>query len=214
VTVAAEVIKVGPLGPFANNAYIIVDSESRDAVLVDAPMESERALEAAKNLNVRRVVVTHRHGDHWANIDLVKEATEAPVYCHAADREPYAAKVDGTVADGDAITIGQTAVQVLHTPGHTPGSICLLIASDGAPVLISGDTLFPGGPGRSDSPQALRQLIESIRTRLLTLPEETLVLPGHGDDTTIGDARREYEVFASKPHRDDLCGDVTWESGD
>jgi glyoxylase-like metal-dependent hydrolase (beta-lactamase superfamily II) len=97
-------------------------------------------------------------------------------------------------------------VRIIHTPGHTPGSICLLV--DG--VLISGDTLFPGGPGRSDSPAALQEMIASITSRLLTLPEATAVYPGHGDNTTIADARREYAVFASRQHAADLCGDVTW----
>jgi glyoxylase-like metal-dependent hydrolase (beta-lactamase superfamily II) len=207
----AEVIKVGPLGPYANNAYIIVDTLTKQAILVDAPFESERALEAAKGLTVQRVVVTHRHADHWANIDLVRERSGAPVYCHAADRAPYAGKVDGTVADGDTIAIGETAVQVLHTPGHTPGSICLLIATDDGPVLISGDTLFPGGPGRSDSAAALREMVASITSRLLVLPPETRVLPGHGDDATIAQSRREHAVFAANEHPAELCGDVTWE---
>jgi len=207
----AQVIKVGPLGPFGNNAYVIADTGTRQAILVDAPFESEGVLDAAKGMTVQRVLVTHRHSDHWAEIDLVKERTGAPVYCHADDRAPYAAKVDGTVADGDTIAIGETAVQVLHTPGHTPGSICLLIATDDGPMLISGDTLFPGGPGRSDSPQALRQMVECIKSRLLVLPPETRVLPGHGDDTTIAQSQREYALFAAKDHPAGLSGDVTWE---
>jgi glyoxylase-like metal-dependent hydrolase (beta-lactamase superfamily II) len=102
-------------------------------------------------------------------------------------------------------------VRVIHTPGHTPGSICLLVPSrDGGDILISGDTLFPGGPGRSDSPEALRQMIASITSRLLVLPEDTAVYPGHGDNTTIADAKREYAVYASKEHPADQHGDVTW----
>ena len=207
----ADITKVGPLGRFANNAYIIADRASGRAILVDAPFESQRAIDAARGRTVERVIITHRHGDHWAEIDLVKRATGAPVYCHEADRAPYAAKVDGTLADGETIALGDTAVRVLHTPGHTPGSICLLVDTDAGGVLISGDTLFPGGPGRSDSPAALREMIASITSKLLPLPGDTAVLPGHGDDTTIADAKREYAVFASKQHAADLCGDVTWE---
>jgi glyoxylase-like metal-dependent hydrolase (beta-lactamase superfamily II) len=103
-------------------------------------------------------------------------------------------------------------VRVLHTPGHTPGSICLLAPASGHNVLISGDTLFPGGPGRSDSNAALNEMIASIASRLLPLPENTVVMPGHGDDTTIAASKREYEVFASKEHPADLRGDVLWES--
>jgi len=207
----AEVIKVGPLGPFANNAYVIIDRATKQSIIIDAPAQSERALEAAQGTGVQRVVVTHRHGDHWADIDLVKEKTRAPVYCHDADRPPYAAKVDGTLADGDVIAVGESSVRVLHTPGHTPGSICLLVAdAEGADVLISGDTLFPGGPGRSDSPAALQEMIASITARLLTLPGETAVYPGHGDDTTIAAAQGEYAVFAAREHPPNLCGDVLW----
>ncbi len=204
---AAEVIKVGPLGPYANNAYLIVDSGTKRSVLVDAPFESERAIEAARGTDVQMIIMTHRHGDHWANIDLVKEKLAAPVFCHEDDRAPYKAKVFDTLGDHAEIPIGDTRILVLHTPGHTPGSICLLV--DG--VLISGDTLFPGGPGRSDNPAALQQMIASITSKLLTLPEDTAVYPGHGDNTTIGASKREYAAFAAKQHPADLSGDVTWE---
>jgi glyoxylase-like metal-dependent hydrolase (beta-lactamase superfamily II) len=157
------------------------------------------------------VVVTHRHGDHWANIDLVKEKLGAPVFCHEGDRAPYAAKVADTLDDNAVVPFGESSMKVLHTPGHTPGSICLLVRTNaGNDVLISGDTLFPGGPGRSDNPAALQQMIGSITSRLLTLDGRTDVYPGHGDNTTIADAKREYAVFAAKSHPADLCGDVTW----
>jgi glyoxylase-like metal-dependent hydrolase (beta-lactamase superfamily II) len=207
----AQVIKIGPLGPYANNAYIVADQATQQALFIDAPLESEKALEAAAGYKVQGIVVTHRHGDHWANIDLVKSRLGAPVYCHEGDRQPYAAKVDGTVADGQTIDVGETQVRVIHTPGHTPGSICLLVPAADGDVLISGDTLFPGGPGRSDSPAALREMVDSIATRLLVLAPETRVYPGHGDNTTIAESQREHAVFASKKHPADLAGDVTWE---
>jgi glyoxylase-like metal-dependent hydrolase (beta-lactamase superfamily II) len=207
----AAVFKVGPLGPYANNSYVIVDRSSNEAIFVDAPIGSAQAIEAAKPYDVKRIVVTHRHGDHWAEIDTVKSAMAAPVYCHDADRAPYAKKVDGVVVDGEEITIGETKVRVIHTPGHTPGSICLLVPAEGADVLISGDTLFPGGPGRSDNPAALREMVASIASRLLTLNDGVAVYPGHGDNTTIASSKREHAVFASKVHPADLCGDVTWE---
>jgi glyoxylase-like metal-dependent hydrolase (beta-lactamase superfamily II) len=206
----AEVIKVGPLGPYANNAYIIVDGATKQAIFVDAPLGSERAIEVAAGCDVQHIVVTHRHGDHWANIDLVRERLKAPVWCHEGDRAPYKEKVFDTLGDGAEIMLGETRVRVIHTPGHTPGSICLLVETAPGPVLISGDTLFPGGPGRSDNPADLREMIGSITSKLLVLPEETAVYPGHGDNTTIGASKREYAAFASKAHAEGLCGDVTW----
>lgn len=198
--------KVGPLGRFANNAYVIADADSNEAVIVDAPEESEKVVEAVRGLNVSRIIVTHRHFDHWAGIDTLTEKVRAPVYCHKDDIAQYGSKVAATLDDGDEIAVGSLRVRVLHTPGHTPGSICLLVNDR----LISGDTLFPGGPGRTQKPEDLRQEIESIKAKLYTLPDSVRVHPGHGDDTTIAVSKAEYAVFASKPHPDDLCGDVTW----
>ena len=102
--------------------------------------------------------------------------------------------------------MGDITLQVMFTPGHTPGAVCLLTGKH----LFSGDTLFPGGPGASRSPEAFQQLVESITSRLLVLPEDTNVYPGHGDDTTIGAAKEEYAVFASKPHPEDIHGEIAW----
>jgi glyoxylase-like metal-dependent hydrolase (beta-lactamase superfamily II) len=117
-----------------------------------------------------------------------------------------AAKIDRPLADGDEISVGSLRVRAIHTPGHTPGSTCFIAAGN----LFSGDTLFPGGPGRTQSPHDLEETIKSITSRLHTLPEETPVLPGHGGGTTIGESKREYAVFASRQRPPDLCGDVTW----
>jgi glyoxylase-like metal-dependent hydrolase (beta-lactamase superfamily II) len=207
----ATIRKIGPLGPYANNAYVIVDDTTKRSIFVDAPLESEKALPAADGTDVHMIILTHRHADHWANIDLVKDRLHAPAWCHEGDRAPYRDKVFDTLADGDEIAIGETKVSVIHTPGHTPGSICLYVETASGPALISGDTLFPGGPGRSDNPAALQEMIHSITTRLHTLPDATHVYPGHGDDTTIADSKREYAVYASKQHPATLCGDVTWQ---
>lgn len=202
-----RLVKVGPLGPFDNNAYVIQDRETGEAIIVDAPQDGERVLEALSEGHVNAIVVTHRHGDHWMSIDALKSATGAPALCHEAEREPYASKVDATLADGQEISVGELRVRVVHTPGHTPGSLCFVVGSH----LISGDTLFPGGPGRTGRPEDLRQEIESITTRLFELPDETLVHPGHGADGSIGASKREHAAFASREHPNDLCGDVTWE---
>lgn len=202
-----EVRKIGPLGPFDNNAYLIVDPTTRAALIIDAPLGGERLLDDAAGLEIQGIIMTHRHGDHWGTLDLLKERTGAPVYCHPEDAVAYPDKVDFPLNDGDDVRLGAGRVQVIHTPGHTPGSVCLL-AGD---VLVAGDTLFPGGPGRTSTPADLRQVIASITERLFALPDATIVHPGHGDSTTIGRAKQEYAVFASREHPPDLCGDVTWE---
>ena len=202
-----RLVKAGPLGSFGNNAYLIQDRESGEAIVVDAPQDGERILEALGDGRVTRIIVTHRHPDHWMSIDALKAATGAPVACHEGDREPYTEKVDGTIADGEEIQVGELRVRAIHTPGHTPGSVCLLVGNR----LISGDTLFPGGPGRTNRPEDLQEEIRSITSRLFELPDDVVVHPGHGDDGSIGQSKREYAAFASREHPTDLCGDVTWE---
>lgn len=199
-------VKLGPLGPIANNAYILADAETNDAVIIDAPEGSEALAPAAKGLNVRSVIVTHRHRDHWAGIDALLKDFDVPVLCHEADREPYAEYVKGTLADGETVSVGGLNLRVLHTPGHTPGCICLQMGEH----LLSGDTLFPGGPGRTRSNADLQQSIASITSQLYVLPETVVVYPGHGANTTIGVSKAEYAVFAAKQHPPDLSGDVAW----
>jgi glyoxylase-like metal-dependent hydrolase (beta-lactamase superfamily II) len=200
-------VKIGPLGPFANNAYIIHDRPSNEALIIDAPQDGEKVLDELNGANVSRILVTHRHPDHWGSIDALKAATGAKVYCHEADRAPYEAKVDGTVSDGEEVAVGSLRVRVMHTPGHTPGSICFLVNNR----LASGDTLFPGGPGRTQKGSDLQEEVRSITSKLYELPDGTYVHPGHGDDTTIGTSKQEYATFASREHPADLHGDVTWE---
>ncbi|HJX61239.1 MAG TPA: MBL fold metallo-hydrolase [Dehalococcoidia bacterium] len=203
-----RLIKVGPLGPFDNNAYIIVDPAAGEAAIVDMPAEGEKVLEATAGLRVTKILLTHTHRDHWFSYDLLKGATGAPILCHPAEVQMPVERIDVPLTDGQALTVGNVAVRAIHTPGHTPGSVCLQVGR----YLIAGDTLFPGGPGHSDTPDDLQQSIRSIVQRLYVLPDETLVLPGHGDGTTIGASRREYAVFASRVHPPDLCGDVLWET--
>jgi hydroxyacylglutathione hydrolase len=203
-----RIVRVGPLGPFANNAYVIVDPAADEAAVVDMPAEGEKVLEAAAGLRVGKILLTHTHPDHWFSYDLLKQATGAPVYCHPAEVQMPAERIDVPLGDGKELTVGDVAVRAVHTPGHTPGSVCFLVGR----YLIAGDALFPGGPGHSDTPADLQQAIDSIVRRLYVLPDDTLVLPGHGDGTTIGASRREYAVFASRPHPPDLCGDVLWET--
>jgi len=199
-------VKIGPLGPVANNAYIIADEPTGEALVVDAPDQAHEVVEMTRGLSVRRIVVTHRHRDHWAGIDQLLGGVDAPVYCHEADREPYADYVEGTLAHGDRFSVGGLELEVLHTPGHTPGCICLRLGEH----LIAGDTLFPGGPGRTRTNDDLRQEIDSIVGRLYVLPDSTRVYPGHGANTTIGASKAEYAVFAAKQHAPDLAGDVLW----
>ena len=200
------VMRFGPLGSFANNAYIIADESSGEALVVDMPSGSDEVIAAAKDLNVKGIVLTHTHHDHWIDYDLVTGALGAPVICNPAEQIMPAEQIDQPLSDGGELAAGSFTVRALHTPGHTPGSTCLLVGK----FLFSGDTLFPGGPGRTNTPADLQQSIQSITSVLFALPDETEVLPGHGDGTTIGAAKKEYAAFAAREHPADLCGDVAW----
>lgn len=202
-----EVVRLGPLGPYGNNAYIIADTAAKASLIVDMPAEGEKILAALGDANVQAIVATHWHPDHWMSYDLVRGATKAPVYVHEAEVKIPPERIDARVADGEEIRVGSARLRVIHTPGHTPGSICLRLGR----VLLTGDTLFPGGPGRTQTPDDLRMVVRSIAERLLPLEDDLMVWPGHGDTTTIGRSRAEYEQFALRQHRPDLSGDVSWD---
>jgi len=201
-----RVVKVGPLGPYDNNGYLIIDVQSGESVIVDMPGEGGRLLQAAEGTRVTAVVLTHGHPDHLLSYDLITEATGAPVLAHEDEDGIAGELVQRRLVDGEMLILGRQRLRIIHTPGHTPGSICLL--SDGH--LIAGDTLFPGGPGHTDHPEELQQEIRSIVGRLYVLADDTVVYPGHGPNTTIGESKKEYVVFASREHPAGLCGDVTW----
>ncbi len=197
---------VGPLGPVANNAYIVRPAGGGPAVVIDAPAGAEAVVAALGGTPVSAIVVTHAHRDHWDGFPVLRAHSDAPVHAAEPGSGAGAPEAVALLAHGAEVPVGRTALHVIHTPGHTPGSICLLVGG----ALLTGDTLFPGGPGYSRTPEALAAEIASITGRLYPLPDATRVLPGHGAGTTIGMSKTEYAVFAAKPHAPDLCGDVLW----
>lgn len=194
------------LGSYSNNAYILRPAGGGPVTLVDVPEGSEAIVNALGGTPVERIVVTHSHFDHWAGFDVIRAHTPAPVYAGAEETNLEASRDVQPLAHGGEFAVGDATVRVIHTPGHTPGSICLHTGN----ALLTGDTLFPGGPGRTGSPEALLQEIDSITTRLYPLADDTAVLPGHGATTTIGESQAEHAVFASREHPADLQGDVLW----
>jgi len=170
------------VGPFENNVFVLRSKGNGDAVIIDAANEHELLLEVSRATGVRRVLTTHGHFDH---IQAVTQMRDAGIDVGiAADDAKMLPSYDFVIPDEDVIEIGDLRLHTIHTPGHTPGSTCFLL--EGHPIVFSGDTLFPGGPGNTAFKESsFDTIIQSIDRRLFTLPAETLVLPGHGLDTTI-----------------------------
>jgi len=195
-----------PVGLLQCNCTILGDEQSREAIVVDPGYDVPRILAALTKhqLTVRRIVVTHAHIDHIASALELKQITGAPILYNAADL-PLAAMMDQQAgwigvatptvkppdhspADLESVSIRGVDARVIHTPGHTEGSLCLHLPSES--LLLAGDTLFAGSIGRTDLPGGdYSKIIQSIRERLLPLPDSTLVIPGHGTATTIGEER-------------------------
>jgi len=173
-----------------NNTYFLECPATHEALLVDGCYEPDKILAGAEGAKVVGIVQTHGHYDHVDALPELKKELGGPVYAHPG--EDYPVPIDVELSDGDTIAFGKDhEVTVMHTPGHTPGGICLLVGKH----LVSGDTLFPGGPGNTwGDGKLFDQIITSIETKLFTLPDDTRVYPGHGDDTTIG---------TEKPHLDE-----------
>ena len=196
-----------PVGPLRCNCTILGDEVTQDAMVVDPGDNIPEILARLQKhgLTLRQIVVTHAHIDHVGGAALLKKATGAPVLLNQQDlallgmmemqagwlgiATPEVAPPDASAEDGLAVGLATLPAEVLHTPGHTPGSICLLFPKQD--LLLAGDTLFAGSIGRTDLPGGdPRQILRSLRERLLVLPDSTRVLPGHGPETTIGEERQ------------------------
>ena len=183
------------VGPVDNNVFVVRCTQTGEAVLIDAANEHEKLLELCGRLGVRKVLETHGHWDHIQAVPAVRDAGyEVGITGPDSDQlEAY----DFVLEDDSVIEVGRLRLRTIATPGHTPGSMCFLI--EGSPFLLSGDTLFPGGPGATKFPGGdFPTIIRSIEDRLFTLPPETIVLPGHGDDTTIGTERPHLQEWVDR----------------
>jgi hydroxyacylglutathione hydrolase len=206
--------KIFPVGPLQCNCSVIGDEKTHEAMVIDPGDQIEGILEILRqeNLTLKQIVITHAHIDHVGGAMKLKAATGAPILMNQNDyallkmldmqaawvgmRPPGEVKVDEAVGQGRVLKIGEISSSVIHTPGHTEGSICLYFPAENR--LIAGDTLFAGGIGRTDLPGgSMEKIMRSLHNQVLALPDETEVVPGHGPMTTIGD-ERETNPFLQK----------------
>ncbi len=194
------------VGPMDNNVYVVRCRHTGESVLIDAADEADLVLELCRNLNVKRVLTTHGHQDHIQAVPAVRAAgypvgigaDDTPMLLGLSGPSSGDARHDFVIDADTEIEVGDLLLRTIHTPGHTPGSMCFLI--EGSPVLLSGDTLFPGGPGATKFPGGdFPTIIDSIGERLFArLSDHTVVMPGHGSDTTIGAERPHLQEWAER----------------
>jgi glyoxylase-like metal-dependent hydrolase (beta-lactamase superfamily II) len=183
------------VGPMDNNAYLVTCSATGKTLLIDAANDADVLLDLirAHAPNVSLIVTSHQHFDHWQALEAVAHGTGAPTAAHEIDAEPLPVAPDRLLVDGDTIQIGELTFDVIHLRGHTPGSVALALdgpATGGVTQLFTGDCLFPGGVGKTWQPGDFDQLIDDVSTRVFDrFGDDTVVYPGHGDDTTLGAER-------------------------
>ncbi|MFU8794852.1 MAG: MBL fold metallo-hydrolase [Dethiobacteria bacterium] len=192
--------------PFGTNAYVLTCKEKGESVLFDAPGNADLIRKFLEGSRVLYILLTHGHMDHTMALEDLYDVIGAELAAHEDDADSLPVKPDRLFYDGETIQCGNLEIEAIHTPGHTPGSLCYRLGN----ILISGDTLFPGGPGKTGSPESFIRVLASIREKILTLPDETKIIPGHGDSTTVGKERQKIEAFISRGFDQKTHGDVTW----
>jgi hydroxyacylglutathione hydrolase len=192
------------VGEWGANCYLL--EGNGQCLVVDPGDEPERILAALAGRPVVAIVLTHGHRDHLGAVAAIRQVTGAPLWLHPADTAAFGVQADRELAHGESVRVGWFGVRIEHMPGHTPGSVCLRFDER----ALVGDTLFPGGPGRTDSPQALDDLVASLRNVVFAWPDETRFFPGHGEGSTIGVVRPAFRAFEVRARPAGLCGDVEW----
>ncbi|MGN6608047.1 MAG: MBL fold metallo-hydrolase, partial [Jatrophihabitans sp.] len=181
------------VGPMSNNAYLLRCTQTDEGLLIDAANEADRLRELVvlDGPPVSAVLTTHQHADHWQALAETVEFAGAAVYAGDADADALPVAVDERLAHGDVITVGDVTLEIIGLRGHTPGSVAVLYRDpEGVPHLFTGDSLFPGGVGRTTNPADFTSLIDDVEQRVFDqLPDETWFYPGHGNDSTLGAER-------------------------
>lgn len=204
-------LKVLSVGEYQSNCYLLVVPKANQGILIDPGDQAEEILRFVGSLEIAHILITHGHVDHVSALEIVREELGAPVGIHPADVDAFGLRPDFLLEDGDTVDLVGEELRVSHAPGHTPGSVMFgLIERGEIQGAIVGDAIFPGGPGHTETPQALVTSLDSLARTVFTWGDEVILYPGHGDPTTVGEERAAFEAFRADPLAPDLCGDVTW----
>jgi len=190
------------VGPMDNNAYLLRCTASGEGLLIDAANEADRLRELVRfeGPPVSAILTTHQHPDHWQALPEAAEDAGAAIYAGVADADELPVAVDERLEHGDTIDVGELTMQIIGLRGHTPGSVAVLYRDpDGIPHLFTGDSLFPGGVGKTWSPEDFTSLIDDVEARIFAeLPDETWFYPGHGSDSTLGVERPHLDEWRAR----------------
>lgn len=188
------------VGPMDNNTYLLQCLSTDELLLIDAAAEPQVLLGLLGGQTLSTVVTTHQHRDHWDGLGAVVAETSASTVAGAEDVAGIPVSTDRSVVEGDIVEVGRCRLEVIHLIGHTPGSIALLYDDPtGAPHLWTGDSLFPGGPGRTTNPKDFNSLMDDLESKVFgRLPDETWVYPGHGNDTALGSERPHLDEWRAR----------------
>lgn len=204
-------LHVLPVGEFQSNCYLIVDPTRGQGVLIDAGDQAEEILRWIKPVEVNHILITHGHSDHVGALESVRQTLDVPVGIHPADTESFALEADFALHEGASIVVGEGRLEVVHVPGHTPGSVAFRVVDvEKVSRAVVGDAIFPGGPGHTKTPEDFVTSIDSLTRTVFTWADEVVLYPGHGDPTTVGEERKAFEAFRRMTLPLGLCGDVTW----
>lgn len=199
-TLPGATILKASVGPWDNNAYLVTCAKTGESLLIDAANDAQILTDLVRRYapKVSLIVTSHQHFDHWQALAALAEATGAPTAAHALDADPLPVRPDRILADGDTVEVGDLMFDVIHLRGHTPGSVALVLSgasAGGVAQLFTGDCLFPGGVGKTTKPAEFESLFHDVTTKVFDrFGDDTVVYPGHGDDTTLG---------AERPHLDE-----------
>lgn len=200
-------LRTRPVGPWAMNAYVLVCPDTRQSVLIDPGGDPEMLLALVDGTDPTAILITHGHPDHVGALDPMRRHLSVPVMAHPGQANAGSLQADRWLRDGERLKVGAHILRVYATPGHTDDQVCF--GEENGTIFVVGDTLFEGGPGKTWSPEDFRTTLHSLRTVVLSWPDDAVCYPGHGNSFRLGDKRAAIAAFLEKDHGD-FFGDAEW----